>query len=364
MSYLVSVVVPTKNRYKYLKHLIKLVDSFQLPELEFVIQDNSDDNSEILSFLKSYSNPHIKYFYSTDALTMSQNGELAIRRSTGDYVCYIGDDDGVCRNIVDCARWMKSKEIDAAFNTNVWYNWNGNAKLQTPADGYILHDTQAELHSLLKKGCNLLETNMPMIYHGIVRKTVLEEIIQRYGTLFPSVPPDISGSICLASVIDKCCELRTPVIINGTSQMTGGGVVGKGGVLELNDVGFITQQDIEEWENNIPPIWCGNFGWANSAIKTLRKTGHYTLAEKVDFEYCFAKAVSLRPQKKELWKFGEKYSTNRLKFFVLVMVLMIKKYYKKLSSNMPWAIQSQTGLKTIVDAEAFFMIKTKTFPSY
>lgn len=111
MSYLVSVVVPTKNRYKYLKHLIKLVDSFQLPELEFVIQDNSDDNSEILSFLKSYSNPHIKYFYSTDALTMSQNGELAIRRSTGDYVCYIGDDDGVCRNIVDCARWMKSKRL-------------------------------------------------------------------------------------------------------------------------------------------------------------------------------------------------------------------------------------------------------------
>ena len=361
MSYLVSVVVPTKNRYKYLKHLVKLIDGFCLPELEFVIQDNSDDNTEIRTFLDAINNPHIKYYYCTDTLTMSQNGELAILNASGEYVCYIGDDDGVCRNIVDCARWMKSNGIDAAFNTNVWYNWNGTAKLQKPSSGHIIFETKAELYSLLRKGCNLLETNMPLIYHGIVRKDVLHDISRRYGTLFPSVPPDISGSICLASVIGKCCELRTPVIINGTSQMTGGGVVGKGGVLELSEVGFITPQDIEKWENNIPPIWCGNYGWANSAIKTLRYIEQTALLEKVNFEYCFAKAVSLRPNKWSLWKLGRKFSTSGLKFYILVIVLVIKKYCKKISTNLPWSVQSQTGLKTIADAEAFFMKESKGF---
>ena len=94
MDYLVSVVVPTKNRYKYLKNLIRLIDGFHLDELELVIQDNSDDNTEILEYLKNYSNSNIHYYYSTDKLTMSTNADAGIRNAKGEYVCYIGDDDG------------------------------------------------------------------------------------------------------------------------------------------------------------------------------------------------------------------------------------------------------------------------------
>ena len=47
-SPLLSIVVPTKNRYYYLLKLIELVESIGSPELELVIQDNSDDNDEFL----------------------------------------------------------------------------------------------------------------------------------------------------------------------------------------------------------------------------------------------------------------------------------------------------------------------------
>ena len=49
---LLSIVVPTKDRYKYLKYLIELIASFNSDEVELVIQDNSEDNKEILDFLK------------------------------------------------------------------------------------------------------------------------------------------------------------------------------------------------------------------------------------------------------------------------------------------------------------------------
>lgn len=89
MNYIVSVVVPTRNRYQYLKHLIQMIDGFKLAELELVVQDNSDDNREILNFLKNINADNIKYFYISQPLTMSQNGELAINNATGEYVCVI-----------------------------------------------------------------------------------------------------------------------------------------------------------------------------------------------------------------------------------------------------------------------------------
>ena len=43
-----SIVVPTKNRYKYLYHLIDLVGDLDTNLVELVIQDNSTDNTEII----------------------------------------------------------------------------------------------------------------------------------------------------------------------------------------------------------------------------------------------------------------------------------------------------------------------------
>lgn len=361
MKYLVSVVVATKNRYQYLKHLIQLIDSFKLSELEFIIQDNSDDNIEILNFLNNFNNPNIKYYHSSDKLTMSQNGELAIKKAQGEFVCYIGDDDGVCRNIVDCVKWMKKIGIDAAYNKNVWFMWGQSAKFLWRKYAYTLHNTRDELESLVKKGCNLSETNIPLLYHGIVRKSILDDIICRYGTLFPSVPPDIAGSILLAKSIDKCCELKTPVIINGISNMSGGGVVSKGGVLSLSEVSFVSQEEINRWEVRIPPIWCGHYAWANSGIKALNVVGLYSLSDSVDIDYCLSKATSLRPNKIILWKHGFKFARNKAKYVFLIVIFFVLKYMKKIIGNLPGLLKEQKGVQNIVEAEKFFFNYSKTF---
>ncbi len=355
MSYLVSVVVPTKNRYKYLKYLIQLIDSFKLPELEFVIQDNSDDNTEIVEYLKAYPSPDIKYYYSNEPLTMSGNGELAIKNSTGEYVCYIGDDDGVCRNIVDWVKWMKENNVKAIYNqNNVFYRWGGKAKVMAPYKGIIKHNSSKEIDKLLRRGMCLAKTSLPMLYHGIVRRDVLDGIIQKIGTLFPSVPPDISGSICLAYNIDEYYEIRTPIIINGASAMTGGGVIQQGGVLALSDVPFINEKDIEEWEPSIPPLWCGNYAWAESGIKTLKKLGKDEKLKGFDVDYCLATAVALRPNKSLLRKMGWKYSKNKIRYLLFVVALIFDKYYVKLKNNIPFLVKQSKNKRTIVDAELFF----------
>ncbi|MDR0955013.1 MAG: glycosyltransferase [Rikenellaceae bacterium] len=355
MSYLVSVVVPTKNRYKYLKELIKLIDSFRLDELELVVQDNSDNNSEILEYLSTFDNPNIKYYYRTDSLTMSGNADVAISNATGEYICYIGDDDGVCRNIVDVVRYMKERQIAAACSDDTaWYYWNGRAKLFKSRKPFCTHESTIQLDKLLRHGLSLWYSRMPLIYHGIVLKTKLIELQNKIGTCFPGNPPDIAGAIALSSIIDKYYEIKIPVIINGISAMAGGGVDQKGGVLPLDKVPFINEDDILNWEKTIPPVWCGHYAWANSGMKALRKVGLANKLEKLNLEYALAYAVAYKPHNRQLRRLSFKYSTNVVYLLFLIVFLFARRYIQKIHNNVKLFVSQSYTQKTIIEAEQFF----------
>ena len=87
---LLSIVVPTKDRYQYLKVLISLIDSFKSDEIELVIQDNSEDNKDFLLFLSEGDYSFINYNYTKGQIPMSTNSDKAILNSNGEYICFIG----------------------------------------------------------------------------------------------------------------------------------------------------------------------------------------------------------------------------------------------------------------------------------
>ena len=47
---LLSIIIPTKDRYHYLKECITTVLSVNTDDFELIIQDNTADNSEIRDF--------------------------------------------------------------------------------------------------------------------------------------------------------------------------------------------------------------------------------------------------------------------------------------------------------------------------
>lgn len=279
MNPIVSVIVPTKNRYKYLKRLIDLVDSFSDEEVELVVQDNSDDNTEILDFLKGKKYNHIKYFYSQDVMSMSQNAEMAVRNSIGDYVCFIGDDDAVCRNIGECARWMKLKGIDALRSLYLQYSWN--EKPDGSCNGTLMYDYELgfsymekspieELKKVLKQGVPDFR-DMAKFYHGIISRDLINRMREIGGTCFPGVTPDMSSAVSLSFLIKKYVVVNIPVVIPGMSKMVGGGVMGK--VLTLDEVNFITDKDRQNWEKGFPKLWATELIWPDCAMKALRYVG-------------------------------------------------------------------------------------------
>jgi Glycosyl transferase family 2. len=329
-----------------------LIDSFKLDELEFVIQDNSDNNQEILDYLKGFSNSNIKYYYRNDALTMSGNADVAIKNATGKYICYIGDDDGVCRNVVDVVRWMDDNNIEASYNSSAWYFWSGGrVKIFKNNKRYSIFNSKSALIQLLQKGLVLDNVEMPLIYHGIVLKSKLMELQNKIGTCFPGNPPDIAGSIALSSIIDRFYKLNTPVVINGISAMAGGGVLKEGGVLSLEQVPFINKTDIDNWEKIVPPIWCGHYAWTNSGIKAFRKLGLGSELSHLNIYYSLAGAVALRPKVKSLRKASYKYALNKVYLTFLITILWVKKYITKVSNNLWFKVYQEYNLRNIVEAE-------------
>lgn len=319
MGPIVSVVVPTKNRYKYLIKLIELIESFNDPMIELVIQDNSDENTEVISYLGTKRLVSTKYYYTCEPLSMSQNADRAIKNSHGKYICFIGDDDAVCRNIVQCARWMEKNSIDSLRSLNLQFSWNeqvdGTCKGSLLYDDdisfrYRILDAQEELIKVLKKGVPSF-LGIPKLYHGIVSREIIDRIYDLGGTCFPGVTPDMSNAVTLCFFVKKYAVIDIPVVLPGMSRMVGGGVMGK--VLALEEVDFITEKDRREWEKGFPRLWATEIIWPDCAMKALCYVGHEEYLSFFNKNKMLSRLIAVH---KKYFKIAYEHSDNKL-FFLL-----------------------------------------------
>lgn len=308
---LLSVVVPTKDRYKYLKYLIDLIASFKSDEIELVIQDNSDDNTEFVSYLEGLNYDFIRYNHIKGQIPMAINSDKAILNSTGEYVCFLGDDDGLTRYTLDCARWMKSNNIEAVKSSTVNYYWpditQGSQKAPsavvryqsfTGSVKYIL--AKDELLRVLHNGIQN-RGNMPLVYHSIVHRVVLDTIYEKVGTFFPGNSPDISNAVALSLVVEKFVYVDIPLAFSGWSVFHGGGVhaTGKKGHPEINEIPWFRPEAEEKWDKKVPRIAAGSMIWADSAINALKSMGATNLYHEINFNKMYACFLLNNPQYKD-----------------------------------------------------------------
>ena len=126
-------------------------------------------------------------------------------------------------------------------------------------------------------------------------------------------------------------------------------------VQALEDVSFITRKEIDDWSPIIPPIWCGNYAWAESGLKTIKYIGEAEKLSLFNVDRCLAYALSLRPHKSILWKMGWRYADSKIRFVLLFIFLFVKKYFVKIRNNLPFNVKKSNAVNTILDAEQFFM---------
>lgn len=291
---ILSVVVPTKDRYKYLKHLIKLIKSYNSDEWEIVVQDNTDNNTEIVEFLKELNYPGCKYFHEKGQLPMTTNADKAILHSEGEYVCFLGDDDGICPNAIEYCRYMKEHDIEAMRSNLAHYYWpdavskydgaQGRMRWAKMSDNKEMLNSEKELADVIQRGF-IDRGNLPSVYHGITSRTALNRIYEKCNTFFPGQSPDISNGIAMSLTVKEYLMTSDVVTISGASRFHGGATIGNfRRYPKIADMVWFRPGAEEIWDKRLPRIAVGSIIWAESSIETLRNMGREDLIEKIDFE--------------------------------------------------------------------------------
>lgn len=332
---LLSIVVPTKDRYEYLINLIELLNSFNDSSFEMVIQDNSTDNSPIINYLEQHNLPFVKYYYLDEPIPMSTNSDRAILNSKGDYICFIGDDDGVTPLIVDVVKWMKANSIEAVSCRKPIYFWPdvNNSYGVSYAGELTTFEYTGEITKLsaydslievIQQGC-LTTGRLPMLYNGIVKREVLDKVYAIGGTFFPGSSPDISNGVCLSLLVGVYYFIDLPIVIIGSSKYRGGGMnMTNNRYPKLEDIPWLLPNAIKNWDKRLPHLGVVMSIWPDSAIKGLEYMNRVDLVYRIDFEYIYSRFVAYNFP---IRKYAYNLSQHKFKLFFISSSLMILRLY-------------------------------------
>ncbi len=90
----ISIVIPTRERAQYLKYSLQTALEIDDPNLEIVVSNNAstDDTAAIVA---AFDDPRLIYVETTKRVSMRENFNRAFLASSGEYLIFFGDDDGI-----------------------------------------------------------------------------------------------------------------------------------------------------------------------------------------------------------------------------------------------------------------------------
>jgi glycosyltransferase involved in cell wall biosynthesis len=226
MHPILSIIIPTKNRQYTALYAIETALKIKDNNIEIIIQDCSDTNVLKQQIEAKFRDDNrIKYNYTSEPVSMTENWNIAISNSRGKYLCAIGDDDAVLPIIIDIVYWMNDSDADAVLPLFVTYIWKdayvgtlSNGRLTFPKhfDGKIFKiDLEAEfITKTIDCGFGYTE-NLPNLYHGIIKKEILEKNKVESLNYLNGTSLDAYCAIALSKYIKTLYFVNLPITIRG-----------------------------------------------------------------------------------------------------------------------------------------------------
>lgn len=265
-----SFVIPTRERAEYLQASLQsafvAADLAQVP-VEIVVSDNASTDAT-QQVLAATSDPRLVVQRSERRLSMRENFEFALSRTTGSHIIFIGDDDAVLPNgLRVLAQVIRQHDPDIVKWRVPSYLWSDPAtgapsllrvrphlltgRVKTLDPQTVLDEfAQANARTYQKGG---------MIYHGCVSRRLIEAAVSASdGPYFRGSSPDVFTSLRALMVSDRpMIHLALPITLGGASPRSNGAAVKKnansGGALQGTEyASFITESADDPWQCRLP----------------------------------------------------------------------------------------------------------------
>jgi len=391
-----SIVIPTRNRANYAIATIKGILRISSSRLELVIQDSSDTRTLEELINSSISDSRLRYNYSEPPVSAVANFNIAANMARGEYVCFIGDDDGVSPEIIQAAIWAKANGLDAVRPNLVanyfWPDMYVHAGLERIAGKLFILNFSGKVKFPVEDiearkcvhhgGLNYLDTKLPKIYHGIIRKKCLDKVRSLTGEHFKGLSPDIFGALAVSNFVTRMCAIDYPLTISGTSFLSGAGDSAAGKHKgRLEDAPQLRDRYDYQWDVLIPRLYSVQTIWAESAVVALRETNRIDLLNEFNLPLLYAQCVTshleftriiVSNMYRAFSLMNEGYLTGSAKFLYCMAAIFVKRvvnsFVYRIRTRFSKNIHEIDGLANIEEAmnalEAYLAENNYRFESF
>ncbi len=205
-----SIVIPSKGRTTQLPAAVRSVLDIQSSDIECVISDNNDEPI-VADLLGGFVDSRVKVVRPPHPLPMTDNFEFASRHASGEWLLFLGSDDGVVASrFPSFADLLVTSRSAVLTGRTVGFSWpgldpsevgglrwfqGGNQGSRTVITGEVRRYLRARI---LQDALHPKVTFPNPYMHGAIRKDAVERIRQRHaGRLFRTATPDAFLSMAI-----------------------------------------------------------------------------------------------------------------------------------------------------------------------
>jgi glycosyltransferase involved in cell wall biosynthesis len=218
-----SIVIPTLRRPDTLRHALATAVAQAYEDFEIVVQNNGAD-PETTALLHEFD-PRVCHFASEAVVPMTENWEVALANASGEFITFIGDDDGLfpdaCRSAADIFDRTGAEIVSWHPYCYYWPNYlhpEMRNRLVAMVD-YDFHiqvvSSQDQLQKFYRFAIDY--SRLPMIYNSFVRRSVIERVTTTIGRYFVGLNPDAASGIANAAHTSHFVHVSRPLSMTGLS---------------------------------------------------------------------------------------------------------------------------------------------------
>lgn len=224
-----SIVIPTRARADTLRHSLRTALTQTFADIEVIVHESGDD-ADTAAVLAAVEDTRVRAFKTGEPVRMTENWERALDQVRGDYVFFLGDDDGLLPDACRIAdEFFKTNDVEIICWMFAQYSWPRSP--DPPERNRLVATYGKELaFSIVDSRCALEmayrfrhnHAELPMVYNSFISRRLIEQVRAQRGRYFFGSAPDVVSGVVNAFSSSRYGRCNRPLSMAGISHHSTG----------------------------------------------------------------------------------------------------------------------------------------------